>query len=92
MDASKYNRSISLQCPTCGGTDFEHEGSDGDVYAIKCHSCGREFEKEELIRENGELIDANMGEIKKEILGDITKDFRERMKKAFRGSKFVKVR
>ena len=57
MDASKYSRSATMLCPTCGNTDFEH---DGDNSPLRCGGCDRVFEREELIRENGEIIEARV--------------------------------
>jgi uncharacterized Zn finger protein (UPF0148 family) len=91
MDANKYSRSIRLICPTCASADFEYD-KETDSGPIRCTSCDRVFSREELIRENGEIIEAEVSEVKKEIVDDITKDFRESMRKAFSGSKHIKFR
>lgn len=43
--------------------------------------------KEYFIRENAEDIDANLDEVKKEVVEDIRKEFSDMLKKTFRGSK-----
>ena len=54
MNPEKYNRSISLLCPTCSSSDFSYEdGCDETIQVITCASCGREFNKDELIQEKG---------------------------------------
>lgn len=90
MNKGKYDRSIRLHCPTCGGTDFEHdEHGDGP---IRCTSCDRVFTRDELIRENGEIIDANVEEVKKEVVADLQKEMRDMLRKTFSGSKHIKFR
>lgn len=91
MEANKYSRSIRLICPTCGSTDFEYD-KDTDGGPIRCASCDRVLSREELIRENGEIIEVEVSEVKNEIIDDITKDFRDSMRKAFSGSKHIKFR
>lgn len=91
MEANKYSRSIRLICPTCASTDFEYD-KDTDGGPIRCASCDRVLSREELIRENGEIIEVEVSEVKNEIIDDITKDFRDSMRKAFSGSKHIKFR
>ena len=89
MDSSKYSRSVSLLCPTCGGTMFEFEqGVDQTIEIAKCAKCGRIISKDELIRENGE----NISEHAKEIGRDIAEDLHKTLKDAFRGNKFIKIK
>jgi len=82
MDDSKYNRSISMICETCGCDQFEHDETDDDS-TKKCEGCGREYSKDELIEVNQEGIDSQVEEIGKEAMDDLTKD----LKKAFKGFK-----
>lgn len=89
MDAEKYNRSIRLLCSTCAGSDFEFEDAAGP---LRCTSCDRVFMREELIAENGEIIEAEVAEAKAEILSDVTKELRDSLRKAFGGSKYIRVR
>lgn len=47
------------------------------------------MDKEYLIRENAENIDANLDEVKKEVVEDIRKEFSDMLRKTFRGSKIL---
>lgn len=77
MPDNKYDRSISMQCPTCGGTDFE----SGESPEIRCAQCDRTMTKEELREANGERIQAEVEDVKAEIIKDIEKDFSKMFKK-----------
>lgn len=92
MDAEKYNRTVNLLCPTCGGDQFAYEGEGEAVTSMKCASCGREFSRDELIELNSENISANVEEMGKEITEDVAKELRDALRNAFRGSKNVKFR
>ncbi|GGD87009.1 hypothetical protein GCM10011515_03120 [Tsuneonella deserti] len=89
MDASKYSRSVTMLCPTCGNTDFEREG---DNSTLRCVGCDRVFEQEELVRANGEVIEAELDEMKTGVLRDAKKELRDTLKKAFKGSKHIKFK
>lgn len=91
MDDDKYSRSIKLPCPTCGHGDFEHD-TDVEGGPIRCTSCDRVFTREELIRENDEIIDSEVSEVKTEFVADFTKEFRDSIRKAFSGSKHIRFR
>lgn len=90
IDGNKYNRTIQLHCPTCGGTDFDQvsQAVDGDTAPIKCPSCGLTTTRSELIAANGENIAEHLDEIKREVRDDITKS----LKDAFKGNKFIKIK
>ncbi len=76
---SKYNRSVTLQCPTCGGKDF---ATGEDAPEVKtCAGCNRQFSKDELIRENQASIQANLDDLKKQVTADLTKNLRDALKK-----------
>ncbi len=92
IDAEKYNRSVTLLCPTCGGDQFEFKGSDDMVESARCVGCGREFTKEELIEENGENINEHVKDMGQEITRDFAREMRNTLKKAFRGSKNVRFK
>lgn len=93
MDAEKYNRSITLLCPTCGGTQFSSASPDNIESELqKCASCGREITRDELIRENGENIDEHIKEIKKEATKDLADELKKQLVSAFNGSKFIKIK
>lgn len=61
IDPEIYARSVALRCPTCAGTDFK---SDADSAVHACLRCGREIRAEDLERENSELINAHVDEMK----------------------------
>jgi uncharacterized Zn finger protein len=93
MKYEKYQRSIGLQCPTCGCTDYEYEqGVDETIELAKCASCGREFTKDELIHENSENIHEHFSEIGKKVTEDLAKELKESLKKAFRGNKNIRIK
>lgn len=82
MDAEKYDRNITLLCPTCGNEQFAYEaGVDEAIEVVKCLSCGREIKKDELIHENSENISAHVDEVKKKVIEDIGKQFKNIFKK-----------
>ena len=75
MDTEKYNRNLSLLCPTCGCTQFEFKkGVDETIELAKCASCGREITKDELIKENSENISEHMKEIGSQVSKDLAKE------------------
>lgn len=89
LDAEKYNRQVTLQCPTCGGTEFERYNENNDDNKIfKCASCQREITKADLLRENEENISIHLDEVKKEIAEDARKEIR----KAFKGLGRLKIK
>jgi formylmethanofuran dehydrogenase subunit E len=87
MNLEKHNRSVELRCSTCGGDQFRRDDALENG-PIECGSCGRTFSREELIRENGEIIEKATDEMKADIIAEVRGDFR----KMFRNSKFIKVR
>ena len=92
MNTSKYDRSVSLFCPTCGNDQFEYGQDDNEnPEVVTCASCRREMMKDELIRENRENITAHADEVGEEIVKDVAKDFRTTLKRAFRNSKNIKI-
>lgn len=91
MDADKYNRTISLLCPTCGNKHFA-QGDSGAGEIVTCDSCGREMPREELIRENSENIAEHVSEIKKEVVKDVQKELKDMLSKAFKGNKSFRIR
>jgi uncharacterized Zn finger protein (UPF0148 family) len=80
MNNEKYSRKVTLHCPTCGNSDFEYDPNT--TGSIRCPSCEREFSKDDLIRENREIIENNIDEIKREIVKDIKKEFQNIFKKS----------
>ncbi len=93
MPTRDYSRTIALRCPTCGGTQFEHDDDIDAAHAVvRCVGCGRVMPKDELIWENSENIEAHAGEIGKEVVEDFARDMKARLKKAFHGSKHIKFK
>lgn len=92
MDAEKYNRSVTLICPTCGCDQFEYDDSSEPVVHMKCARCQREFTRDELIEANRENVSEHVKEMKGEIVKDVAKELRDSLKKAFSGSKSIKFR
>ena len=73
-----YSKSVSLMCTTCGGKDFEFDDDQGPV---RCIGCDRTFGRDELIHENGEVIESELEEITSNIISDLEGDFAELFKK-----------
>jgi predicted RNA-binding Zn-ribbon protein involved in translation (DUF1610 family) len=93
MDTEKYNRNVSLLCPTCGCTQFEFgKGVDETIEIAKCASCGRKLTKDELIQENSENISEHMREIGSQVTKYLAKEMKESFKKAFKGNKNIRIK
>lgn len=89
VDVEKYNRNVTLLCPTCGLTQFEYDSENNDDNSlIKCVSCGRTMTKKELIDANDENISAHIEEMGKDIVDDLQNDLR----KSFAGNRFIKIK
>jgi tRNA(Ile2) C34 agmatinyltransferase TiaS len=87
MQPEKYERSIPLYCPTCGGTDFSEEGE-----FFTCTACSLRLTKDDLIARNGENIDAHVKEVQRELTADVQRELKKKLQDAFRGSKFIKIK
>ena len=93
MNPEKYNRSVSLICPTCGCSDFYYEeGTDETIQIMTCAACEREFNKDELIQENSENIEEHLSEMKEDVVKDVADELRNSLKKAFSGSKNIRFK
>lgn len=93
MNTEKYNRSITMLCPTCGCTQFKSsEDANSETELIICASCGRELTRDELIRENSENIDEHVKEIGKEATTDLARELKKQLAETFKGNKFIKVK
>lgn len=93
MGTRSYDRTITLYCPTCAGTQFEY-GDDIDAgYAtVRCIGCDRVMTKDELMLENLENIDAHVSEIGNEVTEDFAKEMKATLTRAFRSNKYIKIR
>lgn len=78
-----------MQCSTCGGTQFEHETAAGP---FRCVGCDRTFTREELLRENGGLIDTEVGEMAADIGQHAKEELRRSLRKALSGSKHFRLK
>ena len=86
-----YNFSVTLRCPVCGSTNIEL--FDDKSYG-KCTMCNKEFSGgyDELVELNQVTIDVAMKDKKAEIAKDLEKELHDRLKKAFKGSKYIKIK
>ncbi|HGO4357606.1 TPA: hypothetical protein MB816_005393, partial [Klebsiella pneumoniae] len=73
----------------CGNSEMEH-AEDSEI--VKCIGCGKILTNDELIQENGVSIDAHVNEVKEELTKDIQKQFNDILKKAFKGSKNIRIK
>jgi ribosomal protein L37AE/L43A len=62
MKPGKYDRNITLLCPTCGSEKLEKD----EFNIVKCVACDGEFTREEMVRSNEEIIRAALKEVKEE--------------------------
>ena len=85
MTDERLNRQVTMQCSTCGGTQFAFEEDNGPV---RCVGCDRTFTREELMRENGHRIDDEVEALK----DDAVRYARDQLRKAFSGSKHFKIK
>ena len=92
MDANKYNRTVEIQCPTCGSSLFRYEPQTGGIEIATCASCGREITKDDLLRENAENISKHAEEIGREFTKDVAKELRDTLRRAFAGNKYIKFK
>ncbi|MGV1683479.1 ECs_2282 family putative zinc-binding protein [Sphingopyxis sp. NJF-3] len=81
-DAS--DRTLALQCPTCGSEEFRFGEPEAPVI---CDRCERSFAREELVRENGERAEAAFEELAPDLLREAADTLRSGLKKALKGSK-----
>jgi hypothetical protein len=86
-----YNKSIQLQCITCGNSDFEF---NDDKSWIKCCCCDREYlgGYSELVELNQENIDREVNIMKEEVSIDLQNDITNIFKNAFKGNKYIKIK
>lgn len=84
LQQGKYDRTVQLQCPTCGGSEFSRMESSIDPEMCKCASCAREIAREELVSENSAHIQAHVDEMKAEVVADVRKEIAN----IFKGSGF----
>lgn len=83
---SNYDKKIKLRCTVCG-SDVDFEDIAG---VLTCSKCGKEYPggKKELERLNMPRINKEIEKIQEEIFTDMKQD----LKKAFSGSKYLKIK
>ena len=81
------NRRVTLYCPICGNDQFlsldcalEDLFDSPDDYRVQCADCKSIITKAELLEGNQDIINANIEEIKQEVLEDVER----RLKKIFK--------
>jgi predicted nucleic-acid-binding Zn-ribbon protein len=88
----EHQRAISLQCPTCGSTDFESDESDDSSAPVKCNTCKRETTRQQLIEDNAEFIDIQNREFQQEVLVKAKQELQKNLRDAFKGGRFVRIK
>lgn len=80
MLKDNYNRSMQLECTTCGGQDFEF---NDDKSYVKCNTCNREYlgGYDELVEYNQGKINQSLEEIKHEVKNDVEQALKDMFKK-----------
>ena len=88
----QHQRTIRLQCPACGGTDFENGATEDPTSGLECTTCHRGTTREQLIEDNAEHIEIHKKELANEVAENLKKDFENTLKDAFRGNKYIKIK
>lgn len=85
MTSKNYDREISLMCPTCGESQFKYDDeAEIENMEFQCISCNQVFSKDDLLKENGELIEEHFSEMGNEILEDTAKKLKKAFKRGFK--------
>ncbi len=93
MNTEKYNRTVTLHCPTCGSSNFSQlDEAELEAALVTCASCGREITKAELIRENTENIDEHVKEIKVQVVEDLQHQLKQSLVDAFKDNEYIKIK
>ncbi|MGV8840129.1 MAG: ECs_2282 family putative zinc-binding protein [Bauldia sp.] len=92
LNPDKYRMSVSLLCPTCGKDQFKYEEPADTAQTFECENCGRQLTREELFGENQENIHEHAMELGREAVKDISKDFKEQLKRRFANNKYIKIK
>jgi predicted RNA-binding Zn-ribbon protein involved in translation (DUF1610 family) len=78
-EANKYDRTVTLMCPTCGDTQFEHDEHDENA-SVTCTSCGLKISRTDLIEANGENISGQVEQMKSQVVADMQKQLQKALK------------
>ena len=86
-----YDFSVTLRCPVCGSTDIDL--SEDKSYG-KCNMCNKEFPDgyDELVELNQATIEAAVEDKAAEIQKEFEKELYDRLKKTFKGNKYIKIK
>ena len=81
------NRNVTLYCPTCGNDQFSSVDVEIDDLSdvpgdtrIQCADCKCIFTKTELIEANQDVINANIEEVKRDLMIDLEKKLKKMFK------------
>lgn len=69
---------IEIQCPECGGTEFEQPKEVQDSNFVKCHQC-----KFEIML--ADLKEAGVEQAREIVIPEAKKEIENMIKKAFKG-------
>lgn len=90
MNLDKINRTVTLLCPTCGGSDMESIGGHHQQSELlKCNNCGLQLSRDELMNSNQENINANLDEMKQEAVKEAKSEIEKMLRDAFKGNKNI---
>ena len=74
------SRNVYLYCDVCGNDQFEFDSKDEST-KYKCTDCGKEYTKEELIKINEHVINANIEDVEQEAISELEKELKKIFKK-----------
>lgn len=81
-----YKRNVTLYCPLCGNDQFSTLDETDDLLnapdetRLQCSDCKSIYTKEQLLKENQHIINANIEEIKKDVIKDLEKELKKMFK------------
>lgn len=82
-----FEKSVSMKCSVCGNDQFStiDEKIEDLLHApdeteVKCSDCGRVTTKEQHIEENSHIINANVEDLKDDIVKQLQKDIKKLFK------------
>ena len=86
-----HEKSVSLICPNCGSDQWEYDKDDPNTL-YTCAGCGKVFTDEELTEANKDLLEKESEKFADEIGEKFSKDIDKKLKDAFKGNKYVKIK
>ena len=81
-----HNRSVKMLCPLCGNDQFSTLDETDDLLnapdntRIQCSDCKSVYTKAQLIHDNEHIINANIEEVKNEVMKDLEKELKKMFK------------